>query len=67
LFAGGMPTGTLTFKDGAKSLGTATLSAEQATLSTSSLKKGSHSITATYSGDSSFGGSVSPIYTQVVN
>jgi hypothetical protein len=63
----GTPTGTVTFKDGTKSLGTATLSAGQATLSTSGLKKGSHSITATYSGDSNFASSVSPVYMQVVN
>jgi hypothetical protein len=63
----GTPTGTVTFKDGGKSLGTATLSAGQATFSTSRLKKGSHSITALYSGDSNFAGGASPAYTQVVN
>jgi hypothetical protein len=61
------PNGTVTFKDGGKSLGSATLSGGQATFSTASLKRGSHSITATYLGSSNFGGSVSPVYTQVVN
>jgi hypothetical protein len=63
----GTPTGKVTFKDGGKSLGTATLSGGVAAFSTSSLKQGSHSITATYSGDSTFAGSISATYTQVVN
>jgi hypothetical protein len=61
------PTGKVTFKDGGKSLGSVTLSSGQAVLSTASLKRGSHSITATYGGDSNFATSTSPVYTQVVN
>jgi len=46
------PTGNVTFKDGATSLGTGTLnSGGQATLTTSSLSVGPHTITGVYSGD----------------
>lgn len=51
----GMPTGTVTFFDGVTPLGTVTLNGSgQATLSTSTLTTGAHTITATYSGDNSF-------------
>jgi autotransporter-associated beta strand protein len=50
----GTPTGTVTFLDGATSLGTGTLSNGTATFSTSDLAAGSHSITASYGGDSNF-------------
>ncbi|HET6930495.1 MAG TPA: Ig-like domain repeat protein [Candidatus Acidoferrum sp.] len=53
----GTPTGSVTFKDGGSSIGTGTLSGGVATLSTSSLTAGSHTITATYGGDSNFNGS----------
>ncbi|MGA9528927.1 MAG: FG-GAP-like repeat-containing protein [Terriglobales bacterium] len=49
--AGG-PTGTVTFKNGATSLGTETLSAGQAILVRSNLPVGTLTITATYNGDS---------------
>jgi hypothetical protein len=63
----GTPTGTVTFKDGATTLGTGTLNASrQATFTTSSLSAGSHSITAVYGGDSNFTGSTSPALTQTV-
>ena len=52
-------TGTITFYNGATILGTATLSAGSATFTTSSLPTGSNSITAVYSGASSFNGSTS--------
>jgi len=45
------PTGTVTFSDGATSLGTGTLASGQATFTTSSLSIGSHSITGQYGGD----------------
>ena len=61
-----VPTGTVTFKDGASTLGTATLSSEQATCVTSSLSVGSHSITAVYGGDANFAGSTSAALTQTV-
>ena len=54
------PTGTITFRDGATVLGTAALDANGvATLITSALGVGSHSITATYEGDANFGMSTS--------
>jgi hypothetical protein len=50
----GTPTGTVTFLDSATPLGQGTLSAGVATLTTSSLSDGSHSITAVYNGDTNF-------------
>lgn len=63
----GSPTGSVTFMEGAATLGTGPVSANVATFSTSSLAIGSHNITAVYGGDSSFNGSTSPIVIQVVN
>jgi hypothetical protein len=51
-------TGTVTFYDGSTSLGKATLSAGAATLSTK-FAAGTHSVTATYDGDSTFASSTS--------
>ena len=49
------PSGTVTFLDGSTSLGTALLNSnEVATFATSSLAMGSHTITASYSGDTNF-------------
>jgi hypothetical protein len=63
-----VPTGNITFKDGATTLGTGTLDANGvATFITSSLSVGSHNITAEYSGDGTVGGSTSPVLVQVVN
>ena len=64
----GTPTGTVTFKDGSTVLGSGTLSGGVATLTTSSLTVGSHSITATYtSGDGNFNASpASAAITQTV-
>jgi Bacterial Ig-like domain (group 3) len=62
----GTPTETVTFRDGANILGTATLGAPgTATFTTSSLAVASHSISASYSGDSSFNGSGGNITQQV--
>ncbi|MGB8521378.1 MAG: glycoside hydrolase family 44 protein [Candidatus Acidiferrales bacterium] len=56
----GVPTGSVTFNDGATQIGTGTLnSSGAATFSTSSLGVGSHSVTAVYSGDANFSGSTS--------
>jgi hypothetical protein len=64
----GTPTGTVTFKDGQTTLGTRTLNGlGVATYTTTSLSRGTHSITAVYSGDSSFNGSTSPALSQRVN
>jgi hypothetical protein len=63
-----MPTGIVTFKDGATTLGTGTLnSAGIATLTLLSLAAGSHSITAVYGGSTAFNGSTSPVLTQAVS
>jgi hypothetical protein len=62
-----IPTGILTFFDGATPLGTATLtSSASATLSTAALTVGTHTITATYPGDFNFDASTSNSLTQVV-
>ena len=62
----GSPTGTVTFNDGANSLGVATLTGNQATLA-AALSAGPHAITTTYSGDSTFLPSTSPTLMQTVN
>jgi hypothetical protein len=49
-----IPTGTITFKDGNQTLGTANLSSGKASFTTSTLRTGKHSISATYSGDGNF-------------
>ena len=65
--AGGTPTGTVTFKDGTTVLGSQSLGAAgAATLITSSLALGTHSITAEYGGDPDFNGSVSAALTHLV-
>jgi len=63
----GTPTGTVTFNDGATALGTVALSSGQAQISTSTLTAGTHSITASYSGSSTYGGSISATLSQSVN
>jgi len=55
----GTPTGTVTFYDGTKTLGTGTLASGKASYSTSSLAAGSHSIIASYGGDSNNASGVS--------
>jgi hypothetical protein len=59
-------TGTVQFRDGADSLGTVALGGGTAALTVDTLSVGTHSITAVYSGDSSYAGSVSPAVTQTV-
>lgn len=64
----GVPTGSVSFEDGATLLGTAVLSAQgAATLTTGSLAAGTHNITAIYSGDANYTGSRSSGLTQTVN
>src|SRR2546427_9403925 len=65
--ATGIPTGTVTFQDGAATLGTGMLSGGNATLATSALVGGVHSITAVYGGDANFASSTSPVLMQTVN
>ena len=63
----GTPTGTVTFKEGATTLGTGTLNGSGvATFTTSTLSVASHSITAEYGGDGNFNTSTSSALTQVV-
>jgi hypothetical protein len=60
----GTPTGTVTFVEGNKILGTATLDANgQASLFLLSLPLGQHTITAIYGGDGDFTGSASDLVT----
>jgi hypothetical protein len=60
-------TGTITFKDGTTVLGTAALNAfDNASITASTLSPGTHTITASYSGDTSTAGSVSSILVQTV-
>ena len=66
--SGATPTGSVTFRDGAATIGTGTLNGSgQASFSTSGLAAGSHSITAVYAGDANFTGSTSPTLVQQVN
>jgi hypothetical protein len=59
-------TGTVTFKDGSKTLGTGILSAGSASFSINSLTVGSHTITAVYGGDTNDNGSTSSSITETV-
>jgi hypothetical protein len=63
---GGQATGTITFRDGATTLGSATVSGNSASFTTRGLAMGSLSITAVYSGDSNFRGSTSNVLPQVI-
>jgi hypothetical protein len=64
---GGVATGTVTFKNGATTMGTGTVSAtNKATFTTSALSVGTHSITASYGGDNHYKVSASPAVSQVV-
>ena len=65
---GGTPTGSVNFYDDGISLGTTPLSGNgQASLTIATLAAGSHSITASYSGNSNFAASTSSLFTQNVN
>ena len=62
-----IPSGTVTFKDGAATLGTGTLNGGVATFATAGLSAGIHSITAEYAGNESFlGATNAPPLTQTV-
>jgi len=63
----GVPAGAITFQDGATAIGTANVVGGVATLTTSSLAVGTHSITAAYAGSASFVGSTSPVLSQVIS
>src|SRR5205814_1528896 len=64
----GTPSGTVTFKDGTNTLGSATLSGGQTTFTNSTLTTGSHTnVTAVYNGDGNFLTNISTNLTQTVN
>jgi Bacterial Ig-like domain (group 3)/Right handed beta helix region len=64
----GSITGTVTFMDGATTLGTGTVNSNgQATFTTSALAVGSHSITAVYGGNTSYDGSTSSALSQTID
>ena len=68
----GVPTGTVTFQDGVTTLGMGTLGSGSsntltATLTLTNLSASSHSLTASYGGDTNFIGSTSSALAQVVN
>jgi hypothetical protein len=65
--SGATPTGTVTFNDAGAAIGTGTLSGGVATLTISTLKSGTHGITAVYSGSTTFNGSTSSVLSQTVN
>jgi hypothetical protein len=62
----GSPTGSVEFFDGSSALGIASLSGNSATLSTTSLTAGAHSLSAQYLGDGNFIGSTSAVLAQIV-
>jgi len=63
----GTPTGNVTFKDGTTLLGTEALSGDRASVSTSTLTVGTHSITVHYVGDTNYKQGTSAVLTQTVN
>src|SRR6266478_4136031 len=66
--ATGVATGTVTFRDGAATIGTATLGATgSASISVTTLAAGTHSLTAAYGGSLDFLASTSAAVSQVVN
>src|SRR6058998_3984313 len=66
--ATGVPTGSVSFRDGTTTIGSATLGATgTASIVVSTLTAGSHSLTAAYAGAGNFLASTSAVVTQVVN
>jgi hypothetical protein len=66
-FSKGTPTGTVSFYDGSTNIGNSNLNGGGiATLTVSTLIVGTHSMTATYDGDTNFAPSTSPVLYQVV-
>jgi MYXO-CTERM domain-containing protein len=61
------PSGSVSFFDGTTLLGTAAVSGGVATLSTSSLIVGTHTVVAAYGGDANYAGSASTALSQVVS
>jgi hypothetical protein len=63
----GTPDGTVTFKEGATTLGSGTLASGTATFQTSALAVGTHTITAAYGGSTNFSASSDATHTATVN
>jgi hypothetical protein len=63
----GTITGTVSFQDGTTVMGSGKVSGDKATFSTTTLSVGSHSITAVYSGNASYGPSTSAMLKHTVN
>src|SRR5580658_147202 len=61
------PTGTVTFYDGGTSIGTATISGTTAKYTTTTLKAGTHTITAGWAGNADYNSVSSGSITQTVN
>lgn len=68
IITGGVPTptGTITFFDGATQLGSAPILAGQATITTSTLTVGTHTLTAVYSGNAIYSASTSFPFTETI-
>jgi trimeric autotransporter adhesin len=64
--SGGAIPGTVEFFDGRSSIGTANLSNNQASMGTSALSVGTHSLTAHYQGTSRYAASTSSVISQTV-
>jgi hypothetical protein len=60
-------TGAVTFKDGGRTLGSATLAQGSGVLTLSTLGGGVHALTAVYDGDANYNGSTSATLTQTVS
>jgi uncharacterized repeat protein (TIGR03803 family) len=63
----GMPTGTVTFKNGTATLGSVALSAGVAKYTTATLAVGTNSVTASYAGSATFNSSTSTAVSEAVN
>ena len=61
------PTGKVVFKEGSMIIGTASISGATATITTTTLAIGAHSIVASYLGDDNYAGSASSPYTQTID
>jgi hypothetical protein len=59
-------TGTITFLDGATSIGSGTVSGGIATFTTNSLTAGTHNITASYGGDTNYSAATSAVLPEVI-
>ena len=62
----GVPSGSVTFKRGTTTIGSAGLVGNVATLTTATLPVGTHSITAVYGGNTNYNTSTSPAMSQVI-